>query len=229
MSADPLDETQRAAFRDLAAATDGIDRAAYAAADRDPLEPLIGEGNPRSPLCFLGRDPGREEVKWGEPFVGAGGRLLRGVLFRHLHGHDAADQAALRGLTPHYFWLNTVPYKPIGNKAWSMSVKARFQPLIRGLMLERWQGRDVITLGREAFLWFGIDQPRPEREALEAFWRRDDRFEASLDVSLRSPTRARTLRLHPLPHPSPLNQRWFRQFATLLEARLSTLAIEPAR
>ena len=32
------------------------------------------------------------------------------------------------------FWANTVPYKPIGNKAWSVRVKRRFVPYIRELL-----------------------------------------------------------------------------------------------
>ena len=57
-----------------------------------------------------------------------------------------------------FFWANTVPYKPTGNKAWSMKVKKQFQPLMAELLLTTWNGRDLITLGREAFLWFGINQ-----------------------------------------------------------------------
>ena len=119
----------RQALRDLAADTDGIDTAIYATYDRDPLEPIIGLGDADAPLCFFGRDPGREEVRHGEPFIGAGGQIVRRVLYRHLNGAEMPDFEAGRALGRHYFWINTVPYKPIGNKAWSMAVKRRFQPL----------------------------------------------------------------------------------------------------
>ncbi|WP_295910057.1 hypothetical protein [uncultured Xanthomonas sp.] len=46
------------------------------------------------------------------------------------------------------------------------------------------------------------------RAALEAFWAREDRFQAQTEVALRSEDGRRTRRvtLYPLPHPSPLNQ-----------------------
>ncbi|MCC8342859.1 uracil-DNA glycosylase family protein [Pseudomonas stutzeri] len=214
----------RQALRDLAADTDGIDTAIYATYDRDPLEPIIGLGDADAPLCFFGRDPGREEVRHGEPFIGAGGQIVRRVLYRHLHGAEMPDFEAGRALGRHYFWINTVPYKPIGNKAWSMAVKRRFQPLMRQLLIDSWHGRHIVTLGREAFLWFAIDQPREARQRLEAFWQREDRFMANLDIDLQDAQgHARTFTLHPLPHPSPLNQTWFKRFPALLEARLRQL------
>lgn len=214
----------RQALRDLAADTDGIDTAIYATYDRDPLEPIIGLGDADAPLCFFGRDPGREEVRHGEPFIGAGGQIVRRVLYRHLNGAEMPDFEAGRALGRHYFWINTVPYKPIGNKAWSMAVKRRFQPLMRQLLIDSWHGRHIVTLGREAFLWFAIDQPREARQRLEAFWQREDRFTANLDIDLQDAQgRERTFTLHPLPHPSPLNQTWFKRFPALLEARLRQL------
>ncbi|PAU64466.1 uracil-DNA glycosylase family protein [Pseudomonas indica] len=220
----PLDSHQRQAFRALAAETEGIDQATYARFDKDPLEPIIGLGDPDAPLGFFGRDPGRDEVRYGEPFIGSGGQIVRKVLYRHLHGQDMPDFDASRQLGRDFFWINTVPYKPVGNKAWSMKVKKRFHPLMRRLLIESWHGRHLITLGREAFLWFGIDQPREQRQRLEAFWEREDRFETHLDVELQADDgAARTFTLHPLPHPSPLNQTWFKRFPGLLGQRLKTL------
>lgn len=218
------------ALRELAAHTDGIDRPVYQVFERDPLEPIIGLGDADAPLCFFGRDPGREEVRHGEPFIGSGGQIVRRVLYRHLHGEQMPDFEAGRALGRHYFWINTVPYKPVGNKAWSMAVKRRFHPLMRQLLVDNWRGRHIITLGREAFLWFGIDQPRETRQLLEDFWQREDRFTASVDVELQGEQgQARAFTLHPLPHPSPLNQTWFKRFPDLLEARLRQLDEQPAR
>lgn len=220
----PLDTEQRQAFRALAEHTAGIDEQVYRTFERDPLEPIIGLGDADAPICFFGRDPGREEVRHGEPFIGSGGQIVRRVLYRHLHGEQMPDFEAGRSLGRHYFWINTVPYKPLGNKAWSMAVKRRFHPLMRQLLVDSWHGRHIVTLGREAFLWFGIDQPREQRQRLDDFWSREDRFTADLEVQLQDPQgHARAFVLHPLPHPSPLNQTWFKRFPALLEARLRQL------
>ena len=124
------------------------------------------------------------------------------------------------------FWANTLPYKPIGNKAWSMAAKKRFQPLILELLQRHWRGRDVITLGREAFLWFGIHRDKQTRALLDDYWRREDRFEASLAFPLVfADGSERPLRIHPLPHPSPLNPVWFKRFDGLLAQRLEQLKV----
>ncbi|WP_295940092.1 hypothetical protein [uncultured Xanthomonas sp.] len=68
------------------------------------------------------------------------------------------------------------------------------------------------------------------RAALEAFWAREDRFQAQTEVELRSEDgrrsrRSRRVTLYPLPHPSPLNQTWYKRFPALLDARLRQLAV----
>jgi uracil-DNA glycosylase len=220
----PLEPSLRQAFRELAAQTEGIDEAVYKAFEKDPLEPIIGLGPPDAPVAFFGRDPGREEVHYGEPFVGSGGQLVRRGLYRHLHDKEMPDFEASRSVGDGFFWFNTVPYKPVGNRAWSMAVKRRFHPSMRQLLIDSWQGRDIITLGREAFLWFGLEQPREVRQRLEAFWQRDDRFSAHWDIELTGERGStRTFRLHPLPHPSPRNMTWFKRFPDLLDTRLHQL------
>lgn len=220
----PLDDIQRQAFRRLAKATEDIDHETYERFGKDPLEPIVGLGDADAPIGFIGRDPGRDEVKYGEPFIGSGGQIVRKVLYRHLHGEEMLDFDASRTLSRQFFWINTVPYKPVGNKAWSMQVKKRFHPLMRRLLIEGWRGRHLITLGREAFLWFGIDQPSEVRQQLDAFWQREDRFSAHFDIDLCTDEgTTRTFTLYPLPHPSPLNQTWFKRFPGLLEARLGAL------
>jgi len=90
--------------------------------------------------------------------------------------------------------------------------------------VEHWHGTQLITLGREAFLWFGIDQPKEERARLEAFWKSEDRFDSSIEVTLETEEGTRkTLTLYPLPHPSPLNQTWYTRFPGLLESRVKML------
>ena len=84
----------------------------------------------------------------------------------------------------------------------------------------------LITLGREAFLWFGIGQSKAERARIEAFWQRPDRFESAIAVTLAAPEGpARTFDIHPLPHPSPLNATWYKRFPGLLAQRLEQLDV----
>lgn len=218
-----LDTEELAAFRRLAAGLDRLDREAYAAASRDPLVPILGLGPADAPLCFFGRDPGGEEARLGLPFVGSSGQLLRAELHRHL-APDASYsfEAGLR-VGAGFFWLSTVPYKPLHNKAWPSAVRQRFQPAIRRILARQWQGSHVVTLGNEAFEWFGIGLQGDEAAALRDFWRRDDKYEASVAVTLRGEGEPRVLHLHPLPHPSPANARWRPHFPGLLKARLDAL------
>ena len=134
MTATPVDlsATQYAAFAQQAERLAGIDLAVYAACERDWRVPVLGLGPANAPLCIFGRDPGRTEVERQHPFVGRGGQLLRAGLHQYRLGLSEAapaptfDEALAAG--GDVFWLNTVPYKPLGNKAWSMVAKRRFQP-----------------------------------------------------------------------------------------------------
>ena len=230
MTATPVELTaaQRTAFGQLAERLAGIDRSAYTDYHRDWRVPIFGLGPANAPLCIFGRDPGRTEVEHQLPFVGRGGQLVRAGLYRHALGLPQAaptpsfDESVAAGAN--VFWLNTVPYKPVGNKAWSMAAKRRFQPLVAELLLRAWQGSTVMVLGREAFFWFGIGQPAQTNTALQAFWSRDDRYSATLTIDYQHDGLARKLLLAPLPHPSPANAVWFGRFAALLTARLNQLA-----
>lgn len=186
----------------LAAALPQIDRACYARHGRDPREPLLGLGPRDARLCLVGRDPGESEIAQWKPFVGPSGRKIRQALAAH-------------GV-PEVFWINTVPFKPVGNKAWPLSVRRRFHAVLWPLLLRAWDGRDVLSFGTEAFHWFGLGQPETVRQRLADFWAREDRFAASLELDIDG----RGLVLHPLPHPSPANAVWKKRFPALLEARL---------
>ena len=222
------EKQRRQAFRELAASLPGIDIPVYETFNQDPLDPVIGQGDPRTRVAFFGRDPGRDEVQHHMPFIGAGGQKVRSTIYRHLYGKEMPDFAASVAVGRLFFWANTLPYKPIGNKAWSMKAKKQFQPLVADLLLHAWQGSDIITLGREAFLWFAINQERAVKQQLEAFWARDDRFDTATSVTIAAPDGlSRTLRLHPLPHPSPLNATWYKRFPDLLQARLRQLQVTP--
>ena len=217
-------EERRLAFRALAVDLSGVDLEVYLAAGQDPLEPVIGHGDPAVPVAIFGRDPGRDEVIHQMPFIGAGGQKVRKSLYQHRYGKEMPDFEASIEVGCHYFWANTVPYKPVGNKAWLMKVKRQFQPLVADLLVNNWSGSDIITLGREAFFWFAINLGREVKQRLEQFWQRDDRFTSSIEVEITSVEGvSRSVRLHPLPHPSPLNATWYKKFPDLLLGRLEQL------
>jgi hypothetical protein len=114
-----------------------IDKAAYEAANLPTSEPvLLGSGSLSAKVGIMGRDPGRQEIMLQEPFVGAGGRLLRAGLHSHHHGSPPPDHATARLVGRKYFWCNTVPYKPTRNRAWSVKIKRRFAPIIADYIVE---------------------------------------------------------------------------------------------
>lgn len=222
-------DARRQAFRALAATLEGRDLEAYAAAGADPLEPVLGEGDAACRVCVFGRDPGRHELVHRQPFIGAGGQKIRAALHRALHqGAELPDFDASLAVGRHVFWANTVPYKPVGNKAWKRSVVAAFAPLVRDLLVHAWQGRDVLCMGQVAFLWFGHDKATLGR--LREAWQADDRFEVAHEVELTAPDGARrTLRLRALPHPSPLNATWAPHFPGLADRALAEVGLTAGR
>ena len=215
---DPIMDALSACARTASPAL-AIDAPVYAEAGRDPFSPIVlGSGAIDARIGFFGRDPGRTEVLRGEPFIGAGGRKVRDALHRAAFAVDAPDEEAAVRVGRAVFWANTVPFKPVGNKAWSVPVQRRFAPAMASLVLNTWTGGDLITLGNAAFAWIGLVEPRLVPE-LEALWARPDRYEASLALEVAG----RALRLHPLPHPSPLNATWYKRVPALLDARLAAL------
>ena len=196
-----------------------IDADAYLAAGRDPSDPvLLGSGSLEAEIGFFGRDPGRREVEIGEPFIGKGGQLVRSALYRAAGGEGSPTLQESIDIGRRVFWGNTVPFKPLGNKAWSTRIKRRFLPYIRELLTEEWQGRELITLGNHAFDWFGLAEPR-NKPLLREYWEREERYDSCLEVSLAG----KKMRLYPLPHPSPLNATWHARFPDMLHRRLKQL------
>jgi uracil-DNA glycosylase len=220
-----MNEGLRQRFRALGCELAARDVDVYTLAGRDPDEPILGLGPRTSPIALFGRDPGRHEVIRGTPFVGAGGLKLRSGLYRAAHGGASPpDAEAAIAAGNSYFWVNTVPYKPVENKAWPPAVVRSFAPLVAELLLTAWDGVDVIPLGDGALRWFG-GFDRATKAAIDAFAARDDKFSVFLEVDLRVAGFARRLRLHPLPHPSPLNATWSSRFPGLLDARLRSLGV----
>jgi uracil-DNA glycosylase len=206
-----------------------LDLPVYSRAKRDPLSPILYAGSLDAPVCVFGRDLGKDEVQLGQPLIGAGGRLVRqGIVRAHqveagtvglTDGNlDAALQFAL--LT------NTVPYKPPGNKAYSELIKRRFRPFVLQLLTRFWSGHHILTLGSEAFRWF---EPYGDPAAIDVGAWADVRFESSFMCRLpvAGPENAalveKVVQVHPLPHPSPLNQRWHKEFPSMLARRLSAI------
>jgi uracil-DNA glycosylase len=210
-------EAQRADFP--------IDVPVYERAGRDPKRPVLCAGTLDAPLCVFARDLGKDEVAQGEPLIGAAGRLVReGIVAAWTGSPPPMTDRRLETALEHALLTNTVPYKPPGNKAYAEAVKERFRPYLAELLTALWQGDRVISLGTEAFNWFAR---YAEPGAAAAFWRREDRYEAELPCVLVAEHDGREVRkpitLGPLPHPSPLNQRWYKQFPDLLARRLAAV------
>jgi uracil-DNA glycosylase len=196
-----------------------IDEAVYLKAERDPKVPILFAGNLGAPVAILGRDLGKDEVAAGQPLVGAGGKLVRREVYQeHVGPLPPGKTPDLSAMLDHVLLTNTVPFKPPGNKAYSESIKRCFRPALTRLLVEAWRGDHLFTLGTEAFAWF---RPHLGEEAAEAFWAREDRYEADLPCEIiLADGRSKSIVLGPLPHPSPLNQRWFGAFPGLLRSRL---------
>lgn len=213
-----------AAIRQEAARADfPIDEAPYAKAKKDPLTPVLFAGSLDATLCSFGRDLGWNEVVEGQPQIGAAGRLVREGVFRtFVGGEPPKTDLYLPQALDHVLLTNTVPYKPPGNKAYTETVKRRFRPFLAELLAVHWKGDRVLCLGTEAFKWF---TPYTEAGAVDAFWKREDRYEAELAAVIVAETDAGEVRrpvvLCPLPHPSPLNQKWYPLFPGLLAKRLA--------
>jgi uracil-DNA glycosylase len=203
-----------------------IDTPIYQGAKKDPLQPVLYAGNLASQLCFFGRDLGRDEVYAGQPLIGAAGTLVREGFFLAWQGRKPKGRQELLSVCDRIFLTNTVPYKPPGNQAYSTEVKERFRPCLEQLLVLHWQGSHIITLGTEAFKWF---IPYGKKGEVNQFFQQGDRFSHQLGVTLTATddlgmTHQRPVTLLPLPHPSPLNQKYYALFPKMLQQRLNDFA-----
>ncbi|BAZ46472.1 hypothetical protein NIES4102_35040 [Chondrocystis sp. NIES-4102] len=200
-----------------------IDIPVYKAAKLEPTKPILYAGNLSSPLCFFGRDLGKDEVYAGQPLIGASGTMVREGFYYSIYQKKAANRKELDDTTIDRVLLtNTVPYKPPGNKAYLTKVKQRFRPFLEQLFVLHWQGNQIITLGTEAFKWFA---PYGEKGEIDSFFTSSDRFENILTVNISAIDELgnkhnKTIKLLPLPHPSPLNQKYYEAFPGMLQNRL---------
>ena len=193
------------------------------AAHGPELRPVLPRGPHTAAICFVGRDPGEKEAKCGLPFIGESGQRLRNGLLEFYAPSVLPTEQSRLDIGESFFWMSTVPFKPKGNKPWSQAVRVACQPLLLQFMQDQWGGRDVVTFGTEAFFWFGIGQPGETLQKLHAFWEQGDiKYERSIEVPL--PGLARTVCLHPMPHPSPANAKWRARFPALFKQRLAALS-----
>ena len=201
-----------------------IDIPVYQSANLEPTKPILYAGNLLSPLCFFGRDLGKDEVHARQPLIGAAGTMVREGFYYAIHQQKAPSRKDLdTTIIERVLLTNTVPYKPPGNKAYLMKVKQRFRPFLEQLFVFYWQGNQIITLGTEAFKWF---TPYGDKGEVDSFYRGSDRFVDKLTVNLSATddlgmTHQRSITLLPLPHPSPLNQKYYRAFPGMLQKRLA--------
>ncbi len=200
-----------------------LDLPVYESAGIEPTEPILYAGNLTSPLCFFGRDLGKDEVYARQPLIGASGTMVRQGFYYAVHKNKASSREDLDNTTIERVLLtNTVPYKPPGNKAYLTKVKNRFRPFLEQLFVLHWQGNQVITLGTEAFKWFA---PYGAKGEVDDFYRSSDRFDNQLTVNLSATdsqgiSHSKAIILLPLPHPSPLNQKYYTAFPKMLQSRL---------
>ena len=211
-----------------------IDVPVYERFKKDPFQPILYAGSLEAPVCIFGRDLGKDEVRLGQPLIGAGGKLVRQGVLRAWQAEGSADlvspgELELQDALRFALLTNTVPYKPPGNKAYSEPVKQRFRPLILELLTRFWTGHHIIPLGTESFRWF---EPYGDLQEFRARGRSEARFDSVFPCRLPVPRKEHSrsqdklVSVMPLPHPSPLNRRWLGEFPTMLARRLSQVRLE---
>lgn len=203
-----------------------LDIPVYKSVNKEPKKPILYYGNLKSNLCFFARDLGRDEVIAGQPLIGASGTLVRQGFYKIIYGKNAENKEQLESIKNRLILTNTVPYKPPENKPYGVKVKKRFRPFIEKFLVFYWQGNQIITLGTEAFKWF---QDYATKEEFNTFWAQGDRrYQKSLNITLTAVDEEgnihkKPISLFPLPHPSPLNQKYYNRFPAMLQYTLSQI------
>ncbi len=102
---------------------------------------VMGVGNPAAEIFIIGEAPGKKEDEQGEPFVGAAGDFLNGML----------DDSEIKRQDTYI--TNIVKYRPPKNRDPSKVEKEAFWPyLVREI--EVVQPRVIMTLGRHSMNYF---------------------------------------------------------------------------
>lgn len=100
-------------------------------------KPVLGEGNPRATIMFIGEAPGQREDELGRPFVGAAGQFLDELLASI--GIKRAD----------VYITNVVKYRPPENRDPTPEEKEQCMPWLK-LEIAIIKPRVIVPLGRHA-------------------------------------------------------------------------------
>lgn len=109
------------------------------------LQAVPGEGNPESPIVFIGEGPGRVEDQEGRPFVGPAGQLLVKLL-----GSIGLKREDV-------YITNVVKCRPPENRDPSPAEVAEHHDFLQR-ELELIKPKLVVLLGRHALQWFLPDE-----------------------------------------------------------------------
>ena len=101
------------------------------------IQLVMGDGNQKAKIVFIGEAPGKQEDEQGLPFVGASGKFLDEML----------DAAGL--VRSDVYITNIVKYRPPNNRDPSAEEKREFWPYLMR-QLELIEPKVVITLGRHS-------------------------------------------------------------------------------
>ncbi len=105
------------------------------------IQAVPGEGNPNSPIVFIGEAPGRKEDELGRPFVGAAGKLLE----------EALTQIGLK--REDVYITNVVKCRPPDNRDPLPEEVEEHKPFLER-ELELIEPKLIVLLGRHALHWF---------------------------------------------------------------------------
>ena len=105
------------------------------------IQAVPGEGNPESPIVFIGEGPGRVEDQEGQPFVGPAGQVLAKLL-------SSIDLPRTE-----VYITNVVKCRPPENRDPSPDEVAEHHEFLQR-ELDLIQPKLVVLLGRHALHWF---------------------------------------------------------------------------
>jgi DNA polymerase len=107
----------------------------------EQANPVLGEGNPRAEVVFIGEAPGQKEDELGRPFVGPAGQFLDELL------------ASIGFEREQVYITNIVKYRPPGNRDPEPEEKAVCLPWLK-LELALIRPKVIVTLGKHALEQF---------------------------------------------------------------------------
>jgi DNA polymerase len=99
--------------------------------------PVLGEGNPKAEIMFIGEAPGEQENKQGRPFVGPAGKFLDELL----------ESIGLK--REDVYISNVVKYRPPANRDPTPEEKAACMPWLQ-LEISLIKPKVIVPLGRHA-------------------------------------------------------------------------------